>query len=74
MATISVTVSDANKAEFEAFLKKLPTSQTPNAGDRLFRLAIGTFEQRAKNLQMQKENREILKKYRAQQAASGAKS
>ena len=58
---IVVEVSESRAAEFEAFLKGLPTPQSPVAGDRLFGLAIATDKQRKTNLARQKENREILR-------------
>jgi hypothetical protein len=66
LVDLVIKVTDTKKAEFESFLKKLSSPQTPVAGDRLFSLAKGTFEQRNKNLTKQKEGREILKKARAQ--------
>lgn len=66
LVSITVQVTDKYKDEFEKFLKSLAGPQSPVPGDRLFTLARSTKEQRDKNLAMQKANREILKKAKAQ--------
>ena len=61
LVNISVPVSDKNEKDFQAFLKKLAGPSSPVPGDRLFKLAMGTFDQRSKNLGKQADNRKLLK-------------
>jgi len=63
---VSIEMSENLVGEFEVFMKALPTSQEPVAGNRLYKLAKAAHGQREKHKEKQSEDRALLAKAKAQ--------
>lgn len=59
--TVTIPISEANEKPLADLLKQIVSSQTPVAGDALYKFALSAHKQRQNNKERQKVQKEAVR-------------